>query len=236
MPSPAPCPSRGPNRRGVDTRRDLLEAALVEFAAVGFEAASTRVIAARAGVKQGQLTYHYETKDDLWRATVDQLFERFDAEFAAASVSLASTEVDGAAGAAGAAELVVRALVRAVSRLPELNRVMIHASTTDSDRLAWLVDRHVRPRFDEFSPLWEQVRTEGGTHLDADPLLIYYCLLGSASLLYVNAAEAAHLLGVSDSTQVVTDALVESHADTIVAMLLGPRAKPRRAHTPTKGQ
>lgn len=233
MPSIAPRPSRGPNKRGVDTRRDLLEAALVEFAAVGFEAASTRVIAARAGVKQGQLTYHYETKDDLWRATVDQLFERFDAEFAAASVSLASTEYEGAAGATA---LVVRALVRAVSRLPELNRVMIHASTTDSDRLAWLVDRHVRPRFDELSPLWEQVRTEGGTHLDADPLLIYYCLLGSASLLYVNAAEAAHLLGVSDSTQVLTDALVESHADTIVAMLLGPGAKPRRAHTPTKGR
>lgn len=235
MPSIAPRPSRGPNKRGVDTRRDLLEAALVEFAAVGFEAASTRVIAARAGVKQGQLTYHYETKDDLWRATVDQLFERFDAEFATASVSLASTEVE-VEGAAGAAEIVVRALVRAVSRLPELNRVMIHASTTDSDRLAWLVDRHVRPRFDELSPLWEQVRTEGGTHLDADPFLIYYCLLGSASLLYVNAAEAAHLLGVSDSTQVLTDALVESHADTIVAMLLGPRPKPRRAHTPTKGQ
>jgi TetR/AcrR family transcriptional regulator len=233
VPLTATRPSRGLNKRGVDTRRDLLEAALVEFAAVGFEAASTRVIAARAGVKQGQLTYHYETKDDLWRATVDHLFERFDAEFATASAFLSSTEVEGAAGAA---ELVVRALVRAVSRLPELNRVMIHAATTDSDRLAWLVDRHVRPRFDELSPLWEQVRTEGGTHLDADPLLIYYCLLGSASLLYVNAAEAAHLLGVSDSTQVLTDALVESHADTIAAMLLGPRPKPRRTRTQLKGQ
>lgn len=222
---------RGPNKRGLDTRRELLEAALVEFAAVGFEAASTRAIAARAGVKQGQLTYHYETKDELWRATVDQLFERFDAEFATASESLAPS---GGDDATAAFELAVRALVRAVSRLPELNRMMIHASTTDSERLVWLVDQHVRPRFDELSPLWEQVRAEGGTHLEADPLVVYYCLLGSASLLYVNAAEAAHLLGVPDSTRVLTDAVVDAHAETIVAMLLGPRAKPRRARTRTR--
>lgn len=211
----------------------LLHAALIEFAAVGFEAASTRSIAARAGVKQGQLTYHYETKDELWRATVDLLFERFDTEFSSAAESLGAARTDDAAGAF---EVTVRSLVRAVSRLPELNRVMVHASTTDSERLAWLVDRHVRPRFDQLSPLWEQVRAEGGTHLDADPLLVYYCLLGSASLLYVNAPEAAHLLGVADSARVVTGGLVESHADTIVAMLLGPRQKRARERTRTKGR
>jgi hypothetical protein len=52
----------------------------------------------------------------------------------------------------------------------------------------------------------------------------------------VNAAEAALLRGVSDSTQVLTDALVDAHADTIVAMLLGPRSQPRRARTQTKGR
>jgi TetR/AcrR family transcriptional regulator len=216
-------------QRGVDTRRELLGAALLEFAAVGFDAASTRAIAARAGVKQGQLTYHFETKDDLWRATVDHLFERFDEEFASAAGRLAPPEVGDAAGVF---EVAVRALVRAVSRLPELNRVMVHASTADSERLTWLVDRHVRPRFEELAPVWERVRAERGTHLDADPLLIYYCVLGAASLLYVNAPEAAHLLGVPVADWVATDAVVESHADTIVAMLLGPR--PRRARTSSR--
>jgi AcrR family transcriptional regulator len=219
-------PTRRAQQRGLDTRRDLLEAALLEFAALGFDAASTRAIAARAGVKQGQLTYHFESKDLLWRATVDHLFGRFDHEFAAASESSGSSQVDHAAGVF---EVGVRALVRAVSRLPELNRVMVHASTADSERLAWLVDQHVRPRFEQLAVVWRQVQAEGGTHLDADPLLIYYCLLGAASLLYVNAPEAAHLLGVPGSTRVVTDAVVESHADTIVAMLLGPRPNSTRA-------
>ena len=61
--------NRRGQQRGLATRHELLEAALREFASVGFDAASTRAIAARAGVRQGQLTYHYETKDALWRAT-----------------------------------------------------------------------------------------------------------------------------------------------------------------------
>lgn len=212
-------PTRRTQQRGDDTRRELLGAALIEFAAVGFDAASTRAIAARAGVKQGQLTYHFETKDALWRATVDHLFERFDAEFDAAWASSRSVR---AGEAVSAFEIAVRALVVAVSRLPELNRVMVHATTADSERLAWLVDTHVRHRFEQVTSAWQQVRAEGGTHLDADPLLIYYCVLGAASLLYVNAPEAARLAGAPHSSRIVSDALVETHANTIVGMLLGP--------------
>src|SRR5258706_14974402 len=75
---------RRTQERGVQTRQALLDSALHEFAASGFEAASTRAIAARAGVRQGQLTYHFDSKDVLWRAAVDQLFGRFDHEFIAA--------------------------------------------------------------------------------------------------------------------------------------------------------
>jgi TetR/AcrR family transcriptional regulator len=223
-------PARRSQQRGVNTRRELLEAALREFAAVGFNAASTRTIAARAGVRQGQLTYHFETKDVLWRATVDHLFERFDAEFSTAWERHGTT---GDEDAVTVFESGVRALVRAVSRLPELNRVMVHEATVDSDRLVWLVDRHVRARFEQLSVQWRQVQAHGDTHLDADPVVMYYCLLGAASLLYVNAPEAHHLLGGDDSTPTVTDALVDAHADTIVAMLLGPRPR-RTTRTPTR--
>ena len=75
---------RRTQERGVLTRQALLDSALHEFAAAGFDAASTRAIAARAGVRQGQLTYHFDSKDVLWRAAVDHLFGRFDHEFIAA--------------------------------------------------------------------------------------------------------------------------------------------------------
>ena len=223
MPAAPESPVRRPQKRGVDTQRELLDAALREFAAVGFEAASTRSIATRAGVRQGQLTYHFGTKDALWRATVDHLFERFDTEFTtAAETGPGSDDSDAVA----AFETGIRALVRAVSALPELNRIMVHESTVASERLTWLVDRHVRDRFEQLSELWRQVQADSHSHLDADPVVIYYCLLGAASLLYVNAPEAAHLLGLADAAA-VTDSLVDAHADTIVAMLLGPRPRHR---------
>lgn len=228
-----PPPSvRRPQQRGVDTRRELLEAALREFAAVGFEAASTRSIATRAGVRQGQLTYHFETKDVLWRATVDHLFERFDTEFTAAADG---RHVSDDSDAVVLFETGIRALVRAVSRLPELNRIMVHEATIDSERLRWLVDRHVRARFEQLGELWRQVQAGGHTHLDADPVVIYYSLLGAASLLYVNAPEAAHLLGAPDAAA-VADRLVGAHADTIVAMLLGPRPHGTRTSSRTRGR
>jgi hypothetical protein len=59
-------------------------------------------------------------------------------------------------------------------------------------------------------------------------------LVGAASLLYVNAAEARRLLGQHGSDDAISDALIEAHADTLVAMLLGPSAS-RSGSRRTKG-
>ena len=134
------------------TRLALLDAALHEFAAAGFDAASTRAIAARAGVRQGQLTYHFASKDALWRAAVDHLFGRFDVEFSAALDPGLDTDPGSAFARA------IRALVRSVARLPELNRIMVHEATADSERLAWIVETHVRARFELLGQLWHEVR------------------------------------------------------------------------------
>jgi AcrR family transcriptional regulator len=214
---------RGQRRRqerGVVTRQALLDSALHEFAATGFDAASTRTIAARAGVRQGQLTYHFESKDVLWRAAVDHLFGRFDVEFSAA--------LDRGPDDDPSSVLArnIRALVRSVSRLPELNRIMVHEATADSERLAWIVETHVRARFERLGMLWRAVRESGATELDVDPVIIYYTLIGAASLLYVNAAEARRLLRRRGSDDLINDALIEAHADTLVAMVLGPTAVP----------
>ena len=213
--SMAIAPQRRRHERGASTRRALLDAALHEFAASGFDATSTRAIAARAGVRQGQLTYHFESKSALWRAAVDHLFDRFDLEFGSA---LEPTDDDPAA--AFAAD--VRALVRTVSRLPELNRIMVHESTSDSDRLTWIVDSHVRRRFRRIASQWDEARAAGATTIDVDPLVVYYSVVGAASLLYVNAPEARLLAG----RDVITDDLITAHADALVAMLLTPPPPP----------
>src|SRR5437660_9524361 len=57
-----------------DIRQRLLESALVEFGAKGFDGASTRSIAQRVDAHQPQINYHFDSKEALWFAAVDHLF------------------------------------------------------------------------------------------------------------------------------------------------------------------
>ena len=53
------------------TRREILRAAGEEFAASGFVGATTRAVAARAGVNVATLHYHYGSKEGLYRAVLE---------------------------------------------------------------------------------------------------------------------------------------------------------------------
>ena len=55
----------------VETRRGLLRAAEECFAASGFVGATTRHVAARAGVNVATLHYHFGSKEKLYRAVLD---------------------------------------------------------------------------------------------------------------------------------------------------------------------
>src|ERR1700676_4180288 len=67
---------RREQQRSIDTRVTIIRAALAEFAEKGFEAASIRSIAQRTGLQHPLITYHYRTKDALWRATAEYAFEQ----------------------------------------------------------------------------------------------------------------------------------------------------------------
>jgi AcrR family transcriptional regulator len=60
-----------------DNRSRLLHAASDVFAEYGFEGASLRAIADTAGVSFQLIAYYFGSKEELWVATVDYLFERY---------------------------------------------------------------------------------------------------------------------------------------------------------------
>jgi TetR/AcrR family transcriptional regulator, regulator of cefoperazone and chloramphenicol sensitivity len=72
----------GTHARGEDTRRRILDAALEVFATEGYEGASTRLLAERAGVNLPAIQYYFGSKEGLYRAVIDSIVERTEAEMA----------------------------------------------------------------------------------------------------------------------------------------------------------
>ncbi len=58
------------------TKARILDAAEAVFAAKGFEGASTREIAATAGVNISSLHYHWESKETLYFAVFENIYDR----------------------------------------------------------------------------------------------------------------------------------------------------------------
>ncbi len=69
----------GTHPRGEETRGRILEAALDLFAASGFDGASTRTIAERAGVNLPAIQYYFGSKEGLYRAVVEQFSQHMQA-------------------------------------------------------------------------------------------------------------------------------------------------------------
>ena len=115
-----------PRQRRVrsDIREALLNAALIEFGAKGFDGASTRAIAARIDAHQPQIHYHFESKTALWTAAVDHLFGLLGKAMAGVlPTDLASIEVPELAAAFADG---IRRFVEFAARHPELNQIMVH--------------------------------------------------------------------------------------------------------------
>src|SRR5215469_18226795 len=72
----------GTQTRGEDTRRRILETALEIFAAEGYEGASTRHLAERAGVNLPAIQYYFGSKEGLYRAVIEHIVQHNEAHMA----------------------------------------------------------------------------------------------------------------------------------------------------------
>jgi len=186
--------------------RDLLESAAVEFAAHGFVGASTRRIAQRAGAHQPQINYHFTSKEQLWRATVDQLFAQMDATLPAFGDGPSPSD---------AFEAAVRSFVRFSAERPELDRIINLEATVPSDRLDWLVASHLRPRFEAVSIGWAALR-DNGLGADLTAAEVWEVLTGFGALHFANAPMLT-LLGIHGGDDRSES---DAHADRILAIVL----------------
>ncbi|MFI5040877.1 MAG: TetR/AcrR family transcriptional regulator [Acidimicrobiales bacterium] len=192
------------------TRERILAAALDLFSERSFEGAPTREIAARAGVTQPLLNYHFRSKDELWRAAVDGLFEALTQALAAREEGLRGVDE------LTTTRLLVREFIQFSARHPQVHRIITQECKVDGPRMDWLVERHIRPLYEATTERFARL-VEQGLVPDIPAPHLYYIVTGAGPTMFVLGPECRRLSGVEPTAPDV----IEAHADAVCTLLFG---------------
>jgi len=185
-----------------ETRSKILEAALRVFSDHGFAAAGTREIANQAGVNQGLITYHFKSKDILWREAANKIFS--EARTKVVEEVLRNADVDKRT----LQKNMVKAYVRFVAKRPELLRFMVEEGKQPSERVRWLVDNHLKPMYENF-PIAPSDDENLKPH-------VFYAMVGAAALMFAVRPVCKRLTGIDPRNKDV----IETHAEFIAGLLV----------------
>jgi AcrR family transcriptional regulator len=200
---------RKQQQRSIVTQQRLLDAAIQAFSENGFKGTSTRDIAERAGVHHPLITYHFKNKDQLWRAAADRVFGRFTRSLAN------SLEDNRDKNPKERMAEMIHIYVRYARSQPALHRVIIQEANYPSDRLDWLIDRHLKPFFDATIGLWKELQDLGVAPPGNPALLMNMLRLSSGGLLAL-----ANELKRSSNIDVDAPGTLDEIAEMIVQIFL----------------
>lgn len=199
-----------PQRDAERTRAEILQAALEEFAARGFDGATLRDIAARVGMNHAMIRYYYETKEKLWFEAVAFLFERQDKE-----VSLTDEELKALdAGDLRVFRHFLRLYVHYCAKHPEHARIMMQETVSPTGRMRVALERHLREAHKEFCRTLERLKDYDVFPRSAPAVSIIYMITGACQNLFALAPESKVTLNYN----ALTAEAIDAHADLIVAM------------------
>jgi TetR/AcrR family transcriptional regulator len=198
-------------RPSADATRERIVAAAVDlFSERSFDGATTRDIATRAAVAQPLLNYHFHSKEALWQAAVDSLFDLLNRAMDERTSGLRGVDE------ITRAKLIVREFITFSARNPQLHRIIMQESKADGSRMDYLVDQHVRPIYERTIELFESLSRLGAVPNVPTPHL-YYILTGAGPTMFVLAPECRRLSSLDPSA----DDVIEAHADAVCRLLFG---------------
>jgi TetR/AcrR family transcriptional regulator len=199
-----------------DTRARIIEAAREAFSTMGFEGASLRSVAKEAGVQHQLATYYFKTKEELWMAVMDELATGFFARLGERIRGLDGVD------APTKLRLVVREFVKYSADYPQLHRLMTMEGRRESERLTWLIKRHVSRFYSISTKLIREAQAIGVVRR-GDPGQLHYCAIGIATSAFSLAPEYKLVTGKDPFAR----SHIEQIADLVCDFLF---ARPEKDH------
>ena len=207
--------------QGEETRARILQGALKQFNDNGYAGASVRDISADAGVTHAVIRLDFETKENLWKAAVDHLFAYQEATVTSFKTAPDDLNMESFVD-------WIRNYVRYCAGHPDNMRIMIHETIRDSDRLRWVVEKHLSSIHEDLRRLFERaVSLRILSAEQMEPLM--YIFISSSQMIFALRSEAGLIHGVD----VLDPAVIERHAEAIAALLVGSAQEIPAAACPT---
>lgn len=120
----------------------MLEAAIQEFAGHGYGGSTIAAIAARLGITQPLVHYHFHSKEELWFESVYLLFLSLWNDIEPALLKAKND------GSRGSARELLRVVVTALARKPEVARMVSNEGyDRNSTRMSHLSETYLQPVF-----------------------------------------------------------------------------------------
>lgn len=207
-----------PKKAHTSTASRILDAAITLFSRGGYDGTSTTEIALVSGIAQSVVLYHFDSKDALWHAAMDRLFDRIHAEFRR------DRDVLRDLSSVDKLKVWIRQLVMTSAAHPELGRVMMMEGTGGGPRLQWLIKRHLGADYQLYETHFKRAMNEGRVKpLPAFPLTIL--VHAAATMLFTLSPLVEAVSGRSPMQKDMIAAQADMVVDVLFNGLLKETAK-----------
>ena len=193
--------------RTIETKTKLLAAAAKEFAEKGFEGASTRSVASRAGVPHTLLTYHFESKDGLWKTVVTNMNDRLYAMYQSRLEAMSDAESHLRL------RLILEGFVKFSFENPDFHWIMSHEASRAGERFNWLRDEHIHTFFFTVGQLIQDSQ-KSGNFVEGDPKHLIYLFIGCVTRIFMIRNEVEDILELS----LDDDRFIRRHTDLCMTL------------------
>jgi AcrR family transcriptional regulator len=209
---------RAEQQRSLETKGAILDAAIAEFAERGFEGASIRAIADRLGLQHPLITYHYRSKDILWRAAAEHAFAQIRAGW-----DTSAPENSDLPPLARLREEYAT-LFRYTVAFPEFHRFMRQEAFTNNPRLKWVAETVLAPLLGRLIPQIVAAQKQGLLPA-VDPILFHYMMVSLTAALAAFGPEMQVTSGLAAGNAKVKEAYWTLVDETVFGKFGRGRAK-----------
>jgi AcrR family transcriptional regulator len=189
----------------VNAKQAILDAALKAFSRDGFDGASLPKIADMANIAHPLIHYHFGSKENLWRETVDYALGDLSRE--AATIRTASRGLSPL----DRLRVLIRAFTHFAARCPDHFGLILAEARSDSDRFAWIQENYTADFLESLKAIIQEAQEQ--KQIRSIPLGNLAFMLMGSMLLYFTVNPTL-------PKDAELDQLADEHAELLIDIIL----------------